>query len=178
MVPRSLRRKTAEQRVLEYDWESSVGFWVCCTSHALRKELGAKLTGEGVTLRQWEVLAWLSTGGCGSQSELAESLGIEPHTMAGILSRMERDGLLERQTCEHDRRKNRIQPTAKAESIWARVTVLCHEVRDRAVQGFSEEELDTFRSLCQRIRDNLSQGEPGPAASPQSAESLIATQGR
>ena len=149
-----------EWSVLDYDWESSVGYWVCSTSHALRKALSAQLVREGITLRQWEVLAWLSTDGCGSQQELAEALGIEPHTLAGILSRMERDGLLERKPCERDRRKNKIQPTDKAEGVWARVTVLCHEVRDRAVRGFSSDELATFREFCNRIRDNVSQGVP------------------
>jgi MarR family transcriptional regulator for hemolysin len=144
---------------LEYDWENSVGCWISSTSHALRKSLGASLSREGITLRQFEVLSWLSTGGgCGSQSELAESMGIEPHTLAGVLSRMERDGLLQRRSCEQDRRKNKIQPTEKAELIWEKVSNICHEVRGRAVRDFTQEELTQLRLLCDRIRANLGEG--------------------
>lgn len=152
--------------MLEYDWETSVGHWICSTSHALRKALGSQLSRTGITLRQWEVLAWLSADGCGSQSELAEALGIEPHTLAGILGRMERDGLLERKCCPEDRRKNRIQPTEKAEAVWARVTDLCHEIRKRAVKGMTPEELSVLQSLCARIRQNLADGESSAASHP------------
>jgi MarR family transcriptional regulator for hemolysin len=158
--------------VLEYDWENSVGCWICSTSHALRKALGAALSQEGITLRQFEVLAWLSSGGgCGSQSELADALGIEPHTLAGVLSRMERDGLLRRHACEQDRRKNKIQPTDKAELIWEKVSNICHETRNRAVQDFSQEDLAQLRSLCDRIRANLDE----PQAEPMPAPHLSAT---
>lgn len=141
--------------MLDYDWEHSIGYWVCTTSHALRRALGARLAREGITLRQFEVLAWLSCKGSGSQAELAEHLGIEPNTLAGVVSRMERDGLLERRNCQLDRRKNTIHPTEKAEEIWNSVTISCHEVRNQATRSFSAEELALFRELCDRIRENL-----------------------
>jgi MarR family transcriptional regulator for hemolysin len=162
-------------RVLEYDWENSIGHWVCSTSHALRKALGTRLTREGITLRQWEVLAWLSCKGGGSQSEVAEGLGIEPHTLAGVLSRMERDGLLERKSCVKDRRRNTIQPTEKAEEMWARVTRLCQEVRSRAVEGFTTAELETFRNLCRRISENLAEPADEPANDQRDSGSVAST---
>lgn len=122
----------------------------------MRKYIGTQFAREGITLRQWEVLAWLSSsGGCGSQSELAEIMGIEPHTLAGVLSRMQRDGLLERKSCDHDRRKNIIHPTEKADVLWRRVSMLCHGIRQQATEGFSTDELNTLRDLCERIRQNL-----------------------
>lgn len=144
--------------MLEYDWEHSVGHWICTTSHALRRALSAQLSQEGITLRQWEVLAWLSCNGCGSQAQLADALGIEPHTLAGVLNRMVRDGFLERKSCDRDRRKNLIRPTPRAESIWSRVTHRCHLVRDQALQGIPAEELETFRRVCERIRENVAEG--------------------
>ena len=146
--------------MLEYDWENSIGYWICSTSHALRKTLGTHLTKEGMTLRQWETLAWLACNGCGSQSMLAEGLGIDPHTLAGVINRMERDGLLERHCCEHDRRKNIIQPTKKAEEVWARVSKVCNEIRAQAVAEFTDDELAQLRDFCKRIKVNLNETEP------------------
>lgn len=142
--------------MLEYDWDNSVGQWICSTSHALRKALGARLGAQGVTLRQWEVLAFLSRDGCGSQSELAEAMGIEPHTLAGVLSRMERDGLLARHSCKQDRRKNITEPTEKAHELWARAAVECREIRRRAVEGIPPADLEVFRRVCSQIHANLS----------------------
>lgn len=141
--------------MLEYDWESSVGYWVCTTSHSLRRALTARLAKEDVTLRQWEVLASLSAHGTVSQTQLAECLGLEPHTIAGILNRMVRDGWLERRCCETDRRRNLVHPTPKAEAVWSRLIQICHEVRDEAVAGLSETELSEFQRVCAKIRSNL-----------------------
>ena len=60
--------------MLEYDWESSIGYWVCTTSHALRRALSTQLAQEGMTFRQWEVLAWLSANDGLSQAEMAECI--------------------------------------------------------------------------------------------------------
>lgn len=142
--------------MLEYDWENSVGHWVCNAAQGIRKQIGAKLLREGITFRQWEVLACLSaSGGCGSQSELAEGLGIEPHTMAGVVFRMQRDGLLDRRSCEQDRRKNKVKPTQKADELWKTVSPIALAVREQAVRGFSEEELLLLRNFCERIQANL-----------------------
>lgn len=141
--------------MLEYDWENSVGYWVCMTSHSLRRALSARLAEEDMTLRQWEVLASLSAHGTVSQSELAECLGLEPHTIAGILTRMSRNGWLERRCCEEDRRRNLVYPTPKAEAVWSRLSRICNEVRDQAVSGLSKSELAEFQRVCAKIRANL-----------------------
>ena len=88
--------------MLHYDFEDSLGYWVCITSHALRRALNAELTREGISFRQWEVLAWIALEGELSQAQLAERLGIEAPTLVGILDRMERDGWLERVPCVED----------------------------------------------------------------------------
>ncbi|MGH7129953.1 MAG: MarR family winged helix-turn-helix transcriptional regulator [Planctomycetaceae bacterium] len=141
--------------MLHYDFDSSIGYWVCMTSHEMRRALDAELAAEGITLRQWEVLAWIALRGEQPQVELAERLGIEAPTLAGILARMERDGWLERRTCPNDRRKKLLSATPRAEALWSRMVECCRRVRARAVEGISAEELSLFKSLCERIRDNL-----------------------
>jgi len=142
--------------MLEYDFDTSVGYWICSTSHAIRKHLGSHLAQEGITLRQFEVLATLAKcPDCGSQTEIADALGIEPHTLAGVLKRMERDGLLERTACNQDRRKNRVQATAKAEEMWNRATETSRALRTEIIRGFSPEELALLRSFCDRLQANV-----------------------
>jgi MarR family transcriptional regulator for hemolysin len=148
--------------VLQFDFDESLGYWVCSTSHALRRALNAELAKEGITYRQWEVLARIALGGELSQSELADCLGIEAPTIVGILDRMERDGWLERFSCPNDRRKKRIRATEKAESVWARMVECAHRVRVQAREGLSQEDLDQLRAICARIRSNLE--EPAPIA--------------
>jgi MarR family transcriptional regulator for hemolysin len=149
--------------VLQFDFDDSLGYWVCSTSHALRRSLNAELAKEGITYRQWEVLARIALQGELSQSELADFLGIEAPTLVGILDRMERDGWLDRYCCPIDRRKKRIRATEKAEAVWARMVDCAHRVRALAREGLSQEDLDQLRSICARISTNLEKRIPATA---------------
>ena len=141
--------------MLQHDFENSVGYWICSTSHALRRALDSELSRENITFRQWEVLAWIAMEGELSQVELAERLGIEAPTLAGILSRMQRDGWLDRYACQQDRRRKLIRATGKAEAVWTRALACCQRIRERATAGVSPEELAQLNATCDRIRQNL-----------------------
>ncbi|MGQ0634616.1 MAG: MarR family winged helix-turn-helix transcriptional regulator [Planctomycetaceae bacterium] len=151
--------------VLQFDFEESLGYWICSTSHSLRRALDTELERQGITYRQWEVLCWIAVEGELSQAELADRMGIEAPTLVGILDRMERDGWLDRYGCPNDRRRKRIRATDKAEAVWSRMMECAHTVRNRAREGLSQAELDALRSICERIRGNLEQSQPAAAMS-------------
>jgi MarR family transcriptional regulator for hemolysin len=161
--------------VLQFDFDDSLGYWVCSASHALRRSLNTELAKEGITYRQWEVLARIALQGELSQTELADCLGIEAPTLVGILDRMERDGWLDRYNCPHDRRKKRIRATDKAEAVWARMVDCAHRVRALAREGLSQQDLDQLRLICERIRTNL-EGRVPAAAVPVAVEHAAAEQ--
>lgn len=151
--------------MLRYEFDDSVGYWICMTSHVMRRALDEELAREEITFRQWEVLAWLALEGELSQAELADRLGIEAPTLAGILARMERGGWLERYPCPQDARKKRIRPTKKVEPVWNRMVQCCRRVRERAIAGLSAEELAQLKGICEKVRGNLADPE-APAQLP------------
>ena len=151
--------------MLEYDFEKSIGYWVASTAHSLRRALDVQLAAESITFRQWEVLAWIAAKGEQSQVELADRLCIEAPTLAGILSRMERDGWLVRYECPDDRRCKRIRVTEKAEQVWNKGVQCCLSVRERATANLSEDDLAGFRRVCETISLNLD-GSVGAAGAP------------
>lgn len=142
--------------MLQYNFDESVGYWVTMASQSIRRVLGQRLSEQDLTLRQWEVLAMLACNPELSQAQLAERMGIEPATLAGVVNRMERDGWINKTSSSEDRRQSRLSPTAQAESIWNRSLTLSAEVRAQAVAGVSQEDLQTLRRVCAMIRDNLS----------------------
>ena len=149
--------------MLQYDFDESIGCWIALTNQALRRAVATRLADQEITLRQWEVLACLALKGEDvSQVELAEMLGIEAPTLVGVLTRMERDDWLTRESCTQDRRRKMIRPTSKAESVWGRMVDCCHEVREQATQGISRQELVLFQNICERIRDNLGETSANP----------------
>ncbi len=157
--------------MLPYEFDESVGYWVAMTSHAIRRAIDAELAKENITLRQFEVLAWIALEGEQSQVELAERLGIEAPTLAGILTRMERDGWLERYGCPEDRRRKRIRATPKAEAVWVRMTDCSRRVRAKATEGISAEDLALFKQICEKLRTNLEPDNEGGCPSKAKPES-------
>lgn len=153
--------------MLQYDFEQSVGYWMTMATQSIRRALTVRLAEEQITLRQWEVLAWLATNPELSQNQLAECMGIEPPTLAGVVTRMERDGWIIKSNCEDDRRRCRLTPTPKAEEIWLRALSLCLQVRETALVGLPQEDLETLRRVCSQIRDNLAAVAPELTPSPE-----------
>jgi MarR family transcriptional regulator for hemolysin len=143
-------------RVLEYNFEESIGYWIYMAGRAYERAMNDELTPQGITHRQCQVLAWLSLEGPLSQVELAERMNIEPPTLVRVLDRMERDGLLAREACPGDRRRNRIRPLPKAETIWAKMVACAERVRSRATQGMTRTETATLRRLLAAVEKNLS----------------------
>ena len=141
--------------MLQYDFEQSITYWVILTSQALERALNAELAPHGITGPQMKVLAWISLDGELSQTELADRVGVEPPTLAGILDRMERAGWITRVPSAEDRRKKIVRPTPRVEPIWSQMVSCALAVRSRAVRDIPPNELHcTMRTLA-KILDNL-----------------------
>jgi MarR family transcriptional regulator for hemolysin len=141
--------------VLEYDFQSSLGYWLCMTSHAYERAMNEELTAQGITFRQCQVLAWLAIEGEQAQTELASRMNIEPPTLVRVLDRMERDGLVSRTGCADDRRRKLIKPLPKARPIWKKIVASAERVRGRAVEGLSKQELTMLKRLLEKVRENV-----------------------
>ena len=103
--------------MLDYDFQSSIGYWLCTTAHGYECAMNELLTRQGITFRQCQVLAWLALEGEQSQIELASRMNIEPPTLVRVLDRMERDGLIQRGRDPADQRRTVIEATARGRKL-------------------------------------------------------------
>jgi MarR family transcriptional regulator for hemolysin len=140
---------------LQYDFEESIGYWMFLTSRAWEQVLNEELAPLGITYRQWQVLCWLALEGELTQTQLADRLRIEPPTLVGILDRMEKAGWIHRQPSQHDRRKNLIVAAANVQPLWTKAAARARQVRARATDGISPNEMATTKRVLDRIRKNL-----------------------
>lgn len=143
------------RRMLEYDFESSAGYWICTASHDYQRAFNEELSPQGVTFRQAQVLACLAIAGPLAQTDLAERMRIEPPTLVGVLDRMERDGWIRRDGDKHDRRRKLIQATAAARPAWAKIVTVANRVRERATRGMTANQLSQLRKLLALVQANL-----------------------
>jgi len=141
--------------VLEYDFENSVGYWICQASHAFQRAFNEELAPQGVTYRQAQVLGCLALEGRLSQTDLADRMRIEPPTLVGILDRMEQGGWIRRDGDKQDRRKKLVQPTAAAKPVWTKIVVAAKRVRERAAHGMTAAQLAQLIKLLGMVQSNL-----------------------
>jgi MarR family transcriptional regulator, transcriptional regulator for hemolysin len=141
--------------MLQYDFQSSVGYWICLSARHFERAMNQELTPEGITYRQCQVLGWLALEGALSQVELADRMNIEPPTLVRILDRMERDGLILRERSAEDQRRKLIRPLEKSKPMWNRIVACATRVRERATQGMSADEVETLKRLLAKVQTNL-----------------------
>jgi MarR family transcriptional regulator, transcriptional regulator for hemolysin len=126
------------------------------TAHAMRRAFDRRAVSLGVTRAQWKVLFRLTRFPGLRQVELAEMLDVEPISLSRIVDRLEEAGLVERVPDPADRRAWRLQVTAKAEPLVAKLKALGLQLVDEAFEGIEREELERVRSVLARVRENLS----------------------
>lgn len=146
--------------MFQYDFESSIGYWITMTSHCYQQRLNDALAPYGITFRQFQVLAWLAHDAELSQGELARRMMVEPPTLVGILDRMQREGWIERRSCPTDRRRRRLVLRPAAKPIWSQVVRCLRQVRSQATEGLSPAEVATLQQLLTKVQVNLCECAP------------------
>lgn len=90
-----------------------------------------------------------------SQKELAEQLDIKAATLTVMINRMEKNGMVRRETDEKDQRVTRIYLTERGVETLEVVRETLDRLEQQAIAGLSEEEIETLHSLLGRIKHNI-----------------------
>ncbi len=117
MFARDLGRRTMARKMADPP-ESGPYRLALSTSHLLHRaeqlasDRFTQLVGDAVTLRQFAVLAAVAETPGLSQIDLVRATGIDRSTLADMMNRMEKRGLVERVTSESDARARSVTLTA------------------------------------------------------------------
>ncbi|WP_244427178.1 MarR family winged helix-turn-helix transcriptional regulator [Methyloferula stellata] len=109
----------------------------------------------GLGVASFPVLNMLRAGEKRSQKDLAQCAQIEQPSMAQLLARLERDGMIKRSPDPNDGRSSLISLTRKALAILPEIDEMVDAGNDEAVAGMSEQEIKILIDLLQRLIANL-----------------------
>lgn len=112
----------------------------------------------GVTTQQWSVLGALSRPQAAagmSINELSRFLLVSRQNLAGLLGRLERDGLVARATSESDRRSRRVKLTSKGQRLWTSLQKPIHAFYNDALRGFSFDDRIAFIHYVNLLQKNM-----------------------
>ncbi len=141
-----------------------------CTN-MLHKTGTRAVEAEGLTTQQWAVLGALSRpeaeGGM-SVGDLARYLMVSRQNLAGLLSRMERDGHIGSAPDGRDRRSRLVTMTASGREVWmVQAQPKIHDYYEQALDGFSTNDLTHTLHYLLKLLDNMKRldgDEPGELA--------------
>ncbi len=134
---------------------STPGHLISLAARGFARLSEARLKPLGFGVGHLPVLVALAEGQAGSQRDLARFARIEQPSMAQMLARMERDGLICRIPDPADGRSSRISLTQAARTRLPDACAALFEGNRDALAGFSAQEAGVLVALLARLITNL-----------------------
>jgi MarR family transcriptional regulator, transcriptional regulator for hemolysin len=144
---------------IEWNPMRTPGHYISRIARAFARIGDLRLRELGFATAQLPVLTALKDGAKLSQTELARWAKVEQPTMAQLLARMERDGIICREPDPADRRISLIALTEEARAKLPAGRAILEAGNREAMRGLSDEEVATLISLLQRVLVNAEEME-------------------
>jgi MarR family transcriptional regulator for hemolysin len=146
------------------DFENSILFIINKTAKALIHTVDQMLRARvGITYGQWRVITVLVKNDNENkhenkgltQKEIASKIGIEDSTIIPIIDKLEKNGLVLRQSDSYDRRNNRIMLTEKSDDVLDVVINYGEKVKNILLTNISENELSITKNTLEKMWNNI-----------------------
>lgn len=141
----------------EDDWNPMAhpGHYFSRIARGLARAGDARLRELGFATAQLPVLTALKDGARLTQMELARWAKVEQPTMAQLLARMDRDGIIQREPDPRDKRSSLISLTDQARARLPAGRAVLQQGNADMVRGFSPKEVETLVDLLRRVLANV-----------------------
>lgn len=137
---------------------NELGLVLFGTARAWRTRLDQRLRPLGLSQGKWRTLIHLSQGGNKrTQKEIAERMGIEGATLAGLLDRLQEDGWIERRGSAADRRCKTVHLQRRSKAVLDKIFNTAHDLRTELIEDISDRDLETCIRVLTRIREKAEQ---------------------
>jgi len=110
----------------------------------------------GVSTAQAAVLIYLGYNDNCRLSDLAEGTGRKNSAITGLVSRMEKDDLLQRNSQMLDRRSKTVSLTGKGWALRADVMIDFRDFNDQLIKGMSDRDVETVLKFLSMGPKNIS----------------------
>ena len=125
------------------------------TAVARRMQKNFRQAGLDITIEQWSVLYHLWKEDCLSQQELCNRTFRDKPSITRFIDNLEKQKLVKRMPSKEDRRINLVCLTETAKELQDRTIELANQTMSEALVGVNKEEIETVKTVLQRVYDNL-----------------------
>lgn len=137
--------------------DERLGLIIKRISHAAKKDTDNALKKWDLTMSQGMVLEYLNNAPDAelTQKAIEQHFNLQHPTVSGILKRLEKNGFIRTAVNTNDRRVKDIFLTDKAKQLDTRAKMHQAQMEATFVKGFTDEEVETLRSLLTRVLHNM-----------------------
>ena len=135
--------------------ENSIGYLVHEVARMMRRRFEEEASVHGFTLPQWRALAETFRNEGIAQVGLAAALDVDQMTVSGIVSRLEKRGLIDRYPDPNDSRAKLAKLTPAGRELVTRAKNLGRALYENALDGISLADREKMAAQLRLIRDNL-----------------------
>jgi DNA-binding MarR family transcriptional regulator len=137
------------------NFERDLLFLLHDVARLLRVDADKRARAHGMTRAQWAILIWLERQPGISQKELAELLEVEPITVARLVDRLERRGMMERRPDPRDRRIWRLHLLLPAHLVLREISQQRAEIAAMVTNGIDEDSQTIMIEALVRMKATL-----------------------
>jgi MarR family transcriptional regulator for hemolysin len=132
-----------------------IGLRLSRTAHAVSQAFEQAMAQAGGSASSWQVLLLVRSEQWGTQSKLAEAMGVSGATVTHHLNALEAQGLVRRWRDDSNRRVQRVELTDAGAALFERLraVAMTHDARLRS--KLSEAEVAKLAELLDKLRAGL-----------------------
>nr|WP_303740756.1 MarR family transcriptional regulator [Lutispora saccharofermentans] len=109
----------------------------------------------GITRVQWIALYYVKAKGRISQRDLSNLMNVKDSSAGRLIDRLERDGLIERERNDFDRRVIYIKLTDKGDQLISDLMPIGLRFNDDLLKGIDEQELMIYEKVLNKMLSNV-----------------------
>lgn len=141
---------------MDFDLSKCIGFVTTSAIKIVTEDFNKRMLKYGSTRIQWIALYFLYTSEKElSQKELAMLMNIQDPTLARLIDRMERDGLLHRFENPKDKRMKLLKLTEDGRLKAEKLMHYGQEFSDLLLEDITDEEVKIFNEVLRKMLHNI-----------------------
>lgn len=123
----------------------------------ISEAFGRRLQNTGITRVQWIALYYVKTKKRISQRDLSNLMNVKDSSAGRLIDRLERDGFIERERNDVDRRVIYIKLTDKGDRLISDLMPIGIKFNDDLLAGIDEEELMIYEKVLKKMTSNIAE---------------------
>ncbi len=141
---------------MDFDLSKCIGFVTTSAIKTVTEDFNRRMIKYGSTRIQWIALYFLlNTDKEMSQKELAVLMNIQDPSLARLIDRMERDGLIRRIENQKDKRMKILELTEEGRLKAKSLMHYGQEFSDLLLEDISDEEVEIFHKVLSKMLNNI-----------------------